>query len=735
MDPLVTDSSPALGPMRLRRAVSTPTVLQMESAECGAAALAIILGYYRRFAPLDELRQACGISRDGARASSIVQAARDYGLKARGLQTPAEGLGAIALPFIAFWSGDHFVVVEGRVGRGVRINDPASGRRTVSEKEFNERYSGIALEFTRGPGFKPGGRPPGLLRTLFGWTVGSKAALLVMAVTTLMLALPTVMLPALVKVFVDEVLVRRFDTWLFPIIVAMLLAMVLGGVITWLQQRVLMRLQMKLAVMIGARFLWHVLRLPLLFFTQRQNGDIVSRVHSANQLAVLLAGPLPTAASQFALAILYAVVMAIYCLPLTIVAMLIATGNVVAVGLVRRKLKDGNMAVLYTNAKIAATAMSGLLSIETIKAMGSESDFFRIWSGYQARNVNQFQSLGRSSLWLGAAPTLLGHLMTAVVLCFGAVLIIRGELSIGGLVAFQMLLGNFMDPLQQIISLNPQIQEAKGHLSRLEDVLAARTDPLVRRSSAAPPKAGGGTSAQLSGAIEVRGLSFSYGAFDPPVLHDIDISIESGQRVALVGGSGSGKTTLVKLLLGLYTPRSGEVLYDGQAMQAIPRDVFTSSVAWVDQDIRLFEGPIQDNLTLFNRATTPASIARAAQDACIHDTILARPGGYSGDVSEGGTNFSGGQRQRLEIARALARNPSILVLDEATAALDAITEVTIDEHIRHRGLTCVVVAQRLSTIRDCDQIIVLQNGGIAERGTHRELMAAKGLYSELVGAG
>jgi ABC-type bacteriocin/lantibiotic exporter with double-glycine peptidase domain len=373
-----------------------------------------------------------------------------------------------------------------------------------------------------------------------------------------------------------------------------------------------------------------------------------------------------------------------------------------------------------------------LLSIETIKAMGSESDFFRIWSGYQARNVNQFQSLGRSSLWLGAAPTLLGHLMTAVVLCFGAVLIIRGELSIGGLVAFQMLLGNFMDPLQQIISLNPQIQEAKGHLSRLEDVLAARTDPLVQRSAAEPIA---GTSAQLSGAIEVRELSFAYGAFDPPVLHDINIRIEPGQRVALVGGSGSGKTTLVKLLLGLYAPRSGEVLYDGQAMQAIPRDVFTSSVAWVDQDIRLFEGPIQDNLTLFNRATTPASIARAAQDACIHDTILARPGGYSGNVSEGGSNFSGGQRQRLEIARALARNPSILVLDEATAALDAITEVAIDEHIRHRGLTCIVVAQRLSTIRDCDQIIVLQNGAIAERGTHRELMAAKGLYSELVGAG
>jgi ABC-type bacteriocin/lantibiotic exporter with double-glycine peptidase domain len=366
--------------------------------------------------------------------------------------------------------------------------------------------------------------------------------------------------------------------------------------------------------------------------------------------------------------------------------------------------------------------------------MGSESDFFRIWSGYQARNVNQFQSLGRSSLWLGAAPTLLGHLMTAVVLCFGAVLIIRGELTIGGLVAFQMLLGNFMDPLQQIISLNPQLQEAKGHLSRLEDVLAAKTDPLATGSGDEGLRAGAETSAQLSGAIEVRDLSFAYGAFDPPVLHDINIKIEPGQRVALVGGSGSGKTSLVKLLLGLYTPRSGAVLYDGRQIQEIPRAVFTSSVAWVDQDIHLFEGSIQDNLTLFNRATTPASIARAARDACIHDTVLARPGGYSGDLTEGGSNFSGGQRQRLEIARALARNPSILVLDEATAALDAITEVAIDEHIRHRGLTCVVVAQRLSTIRDCDQIIVLRNGAIAERGTHKELMTARGVYSELVGA-
>lgn len=729
MDTSVTSDETPARPPRLRRAVSTPTVLQMESTECGAAALAMVLGYFRRFVPLEELRQACGVSRDGARASSIVKAAREYGLEARGLQVPVERLDALALPFIAFWSNNHYVVVEGRAGRDVRINDPVSGRRIVSPGEFGENYSGVALEFARAPGFKPGGHRPGLLRTLYGWTSGSRAALAVMTITTVMLTLPAILLPALVKIFVDEVLVRRFDTWLFPIIVALLFAIVLSGTITWLQQRVLMRLQMKLAVMIGARFLWHVLRLPLLFFTQRQSGDIVSRVQSANQLAVLMSGPLPAAAAQFAMTVLYAAVMAVYSLPLTIASLLLAACNVIAIGMVRRKLRDGNMALLNTNAKIAATAMSGLQSIETIKAMGSESDLFRIWSGYQARAINQFQALGRSSLWLGAAPTLLGQLMTAAVLCLGAVLIIQGELTIGGLLAFQMLLGNFMTPLEQLVSLNPQLQEAKGHLARLEDVLAAKVDPLVEER---PARAA--TRPQLSGRIDVRDLDFAYGALSPAVLHGISLTIEPGQRVAFVGGSGSGKSTLVKLLLGLYTPRSGSVLYDGRPVAEIPRALFTSSVAWVDQDIRLFEGSIHDNLTLFNRATTPASIARAAQDACIHETILARPGGYAGRLTEGGTNLSGGQRQRLEIARALARNPAILMLDEATAALDAVTEVKIDDNIRRRGMTCLIVAQRLSTIRDCDRIFVLENGGIVEQGTHQELTSAAGLYAKLVGA-
>ena len=724
------DASLTGGARRLGRAVTTPSVLQMEAAECGAASLAMILGYHRRFVPLDELRQACGVSRDGARAASILKAARDYGLETHALRVDADEIATVALPFIAFWENNHFVVVEGAVRGGIRINDPASGRRTVDRRAFAESFSGVALELRRGAAFTPGGHQTGLLRTLFGWTAGSKGALLVMAATTLLLAVPAILLPALIKVFIDEVLIRRFTTWLLPIVVSLILAIVLGGVITWLQQRVLVRLQMKLAVIIGSRFLWHILHLPLLFFTRRQHGDIVSRVHSANQLSLLLSGPLPSAAAHAAMVILYAGVMAIYCLPLTIVSIVLAIGNVIAVLLVRRRLREASLALLTVNSKIAATAMSGLQSVETIKAMGSEADFFRIWSGFEARNLNQVQSLGRMSAALDAVPTFLGHFLNAVVLCYGASLAIDGSLTIGTLVAFQMLLGNFMEPVQHLIALSPQLQTAKGHMTRLEDVLSARTDPLFDR-----PSAGADAAPELlCGAITLNEVSFAYGPFDPPALKGITFNIAPGQRVALVGGSGSGKSTLVKLLLGLYTPTTGEVLYDGRLLDELPRETFTTSIAWVDQDIRLLEGTIHDNVSLFNRATTSADIARAAQDACIHDTILARPGGYAGEVQEGGGNFSGGQRQRLEIARALARNPSILVLDEATAALDSLTEQEIDRNIRRRGLTCIIIAQRLSTVRDCDQILVLKAGAIVERGTHQELMTANGVYAELVRA-
>ncbi|XWN32759.1 MAG: NHLP family bacteriocin export ABC transporter peptidase/permease/ATPase subunit [Devosia sp.] len=742
--------------------VSTPTVLQMESMECGAAALGMVLGFYRRFVPLEELRVACGVSRDGVKISHIRSAATEYGLDTKALQLTSDQALKLPPPFIAFWNNNHFVVVEGASHGRVFLNDPASGRRSVSRKDFDDSFSHVVLTLKPTRAFKQGGKRAHVFTALLQWTSGTRLALLMIAAISLLAVAPAILLPAFLKVFVDEVLVQRFDGWLFPLLLGLVIAAILNAALVWFQQTVLLRLQMKFAITLSARFLWHLLQLPITFFTQRYAGDIVSRVSSANFMAGLLSGPMPEIFVNVLTAAAYALILALFSPELTAIALGLTALNMVAVGLVQRRLRDLNASLLNTSAKVTGAAMAGLQSMETIKATGTESDFFRVWSGYQTNSVTTSQRLHRTSVLLNAMPTFLSAVTTAAVLSIGALLIISGSLSIGGLVAFQMLLGHFVGPVHQLIGFNTQVQEATGHVNRLNDVFLSPTDPLVRSQlgiDQAPPRPRGlkgmvsrvipkrrkpskpdaklqalPAGAVLSGRIELRDVSFAFTKLDPPFIKNVNISIEPGQRIALVGPSGSGKSTLLRLLLGLYQPTDGVVLYDGKPIHDVGRQAMTASVAWVDQDIYLFEGTVVENLTLWDDLAPWEAVVDASKDACIHEAIIDRAGGYGAKVQEGGRNFSGGQRQRLEIARALARQPSIIVLDEATSALDAYTEATVNRNIQRRGITSINVAHRLSTIRDCEMIYVIKDGQVVEQGGHRSLMRERGLYAELVSA-
>jgi NHLM bacteriocin system ABC transporter peptidase/ATP-binding protein len=712
------------------RRVRTPTLLQMEAVECGAAALGSMLGYYGLYVTLEELRAACGVSRDGAKASKVVQAARYYGMEAKGQRLELEEALAEPTPYIAFWGFNHFVVIDGVGSDHVFINDPSSGPRKISTKEFSENFTGVALSMEPGPEFTKGGQRPSTMRALLDRVRNSRAALAYLMAASLLLVFPGLLLPIFLKTFIDDVLIRGFNDWVFPLVIGIVLAGILDGFLTYFQQRQFLRLQTKLGIATAGEFFWHVLRLPVGFYTQRYIGDIADRVQSCHRLAMLLAGPLPTNAVNMFTAVFFVVVMAIYSVPLTIAAVGLTAMNLFVIQFSNRKRRDLNNVMLNQSAQLAGASMAGLQAIESLKAMGTENDFFVRWAGYQVKAVNTNQEIGAITTWFGAGPSVLGHLTTIAVLGGGAWLIINGQLTIGGLVAFQMLLGHFTAPVQSLLSFNSQLQQVRGDLNRLDDVLRHPQDTSLAGQEAADAD-GAAAPGKLTGAIEIRDLSFGYNP-DMNLIENFNLTLTPGARVALVGGSGSGKSTLAKLILGLYQPGSGEILFDGKPLTDVPRTVFTTSVTSVDQDIFLFEGTIDENLTLWDGTIPRDTVVRAAKDAQIHDEIAARPGGYDGGVAEQGTNFSGGQRQRLEIARALAQNPSVIILDEATAALDPITEQIVDDNLRRRGCTCIIVAHRLSTIRDCEEIILLDQGKVAERGTHDELMALGGHYSRLV---
>lgn len=709
--------------------VTTRTVYQMESVECGAASLAMILGYYGRVVPLEQLRRDCGVSRDGSKASNIVKAARNYGLIAKGFQRSVDELFEGALPVIVFWKFNHFLVVEGVTSRGVYLNDPIGGKRVVSHEDFDAGYTGIVLTFEPGPDFVSGGTYPSLMSSLLRRVTRVRTGLMYVVLASILLIVPGLLTPVFAKIFIDDVLVRKLDSWMKPLLLGMGATVIFHGVLAWLQRSVLLRMESSIAVQESAAYMWHILRLPVEFFQQRFAGDIAQRVQINNSVAQMIGGKLATSVLNLLMITVYAVVMLSYNLNLALITIGITAVNVAAMRAAGRRLGAISERLLREQGKLQGVAMNGLQIIETLKAGGNEQDFFAQWAGYQAKVQDSQRRLQFIMQTLIVIPPVVSSITTALVLGIGGSYVMDGLLTIGSLVAFQSLLASFQSPLQQLLNLYADVQRLRGDMARLDDVLKYDQD-----LSAAASDGSGMPMLPLEGHVELRNITFGYSPLDPPLIKDFSLVLRPGSRVALVGKSGCGKSTLSKLIMGIYTPWSGEILFDGKPRTSWSRDTIVASLAIVDQDVFLFDGTVQENLTMWNDATPSSHVIQAAKDAQIHDVVAARAGGYASRVEEGGRNFSGGQAQRLEIARALVGNPRMLVLDEATSALDPITEQHIDTALRRRGVTTIIVAHRLSTIRDCDEIIVLDRGKVVQRGTHDQLKMEDGMYASLIAA-
>lgn len=705
----------------------TPTVLQMEAAECGAACLAMVLAYHGRWVPLEQLRVECGVSRDGSKASNIVRAARRFGLTARGFRQEVASLRAAPTPCIIHWNFNHFVVLDGVDDKGAYINDPGFGRRRIGLDELDRSFTGVVLTFERAADFVAQGSKPGGLRLLVRELRGSKAAVGLLVLLSFVMVVPGLVAASFSKIFIDDILVQHLNGWLRPLLLGMALTALIRVALTLLQQSVLLRLQTKLSVVMISRFLWRVMALPMEFFTQRHAGDIATRVGANEQIARLLASGIAANVLNLASVVLFAVAMAIYDLWLTAVCIGLSLLNVLVLRLSHRRREDLSRGLAQERGKLLGAVVGIVRSIETIKASGLEDEAFGQWSGVQAKLLNAERELAASAIMLDMIPTLISGLTMTAILVLGGLRVIEGSLTLGSLVAFQSLMASFSEPVATLVNQAGSFQLIRGALDRLEDVY---NYPLGerRKQDASDDR----FPARLAGRIELRDVQFGYSLLEPPLVADLSIDVNPGSRVALVGASGSGKSTIGRLICGLNKPWSGEILIDGARLDEVPPDILANSIAYVDQDIFLFEGTVRDNLTLWDRTVPDLDLTRALKDGEIQGEIAIRSGNYDTHVSEGGTNFSGGQRQRIEIARALVGRPSVVVLDEATAALDPVTEKAIDDNLRRSGCTCIIIAHRLSTIRDCDEIIVLRQGKVVERGTHETLLALGGEYARLV---
>ena len=715
-------------PLR-KKTAKVPVVMQLEALECGAACLCMVLAYYNKWIPLEQVRSDCGVSRDGSKAKNILVAARSYGLHADGYRFEPDSLKEEGLfPCIIHWNFNHFVVLNGFKGDYAVINDPARGTVKVPMEEFDKAFTGICLMFEPDEGFKPEGRRRSIFSFVRDRMQGAMVATVFVVMVTVISSLMDIISPGFSRVFVDRLLTGRNMQWFYPFIAALAVFAFVQIVVTAIQEVYLLKINGKLAIAGNTAYMWKILRMPVEFFSQRMSGDIQQRQISNAQIASTLVNQFAPLVIHFFMMIFYLVVMIRYSLPLTVIGLVSIAANAVISNRISAKRVNVTRVMLRDQGKLAGATTNGIELIETLKATGAENGFFEKWAGYQASVNTQQVKYYDIDHYLGMLPSFVSMIASNAVLISGVYLVMQGHFSVGMIMAFQTYLMGFTAPADELISTGQVIQEMRTQMERIDDVMKYPVDPAYREDKLDD----NADYAKISGRIEMKHVTFGYSKLEPPLIKDFNLDVKPGDSIAFVGMSGCGKSTLSKLISGLYQPWEGEILFDGMKMTELDRGVFTGSLAVVDQDIILYEDTIANNIKMWDSSIEDFEMILAARDAQIHDDIMERDNGYDHVVSEGGKDFSGGQRQRLEIARVLAQDPTVIILDEATSALDAKTEYEVVQAIKNRGITCIVIAHRLSTIRDSNEIIVMDHGEVVERGTHDELYAKGGLYTQLV---
>jgi len=706
--------------------------MQLEALECGAAALAMVMAYYNKWVPLEQVRLDCGVSRNGSNARNLLVAARSYGFDAQGFRCETENLkDNIALPCILHWNFNHFVVLKGFKGRYALLNDPAKGEIRVSMEELDKAFTGVCLQIVPGPDMQPSGKPASVLAFAAKRLQGTGTAMSFVMLSTLAACLFGIINPVYARFFTDRLLTGENRELLYPFLGLMVLTGTAQVAAGWIQAVYSLRINGKMAAVGSSEYMWKILRLPMQFFSQRLSGDILQRQGTNASIAATLVNTLAPLLLHTLMMVFYLVLMLRWSVMLTMAGIAAIILNLLVSQIIAAKRVNITRVQMRDAGKLAAATVSGIQMIETIKASGSENGYFQKWAGYQASVNAQNVRYARLNRYLGIIPAALSAAVNALVLILGVLLTMQGRFSLGTILLFQGFLNSFLAPASEIISAGQGLQEMRTEMERVEDVMQYPEDPAFSDT----PQTDNTKYAKLSGEVELKHVTFGYSPLEEPLIRDFSMHVKKGSRVALVGPSGCGKSTISRLISGLYRPWSGEILFDGKPAAAYDRSVFTGSVAVVDQEIVLFDDSIADNIKMWDRSIEDFEMILAARDAQIYDDIMAREGGFRRKMSENGRDMSGGQRQRLEVARVLAQDPSIIIMDEATSALDARTEYELVNAVRDRGITCIVIAHRLSTIRDCDEIIVLDHGCVAERGTHEELMAAGGAYTRLIANG